>query len=342
MLTSIFGYKCMMNDRFGFFDKFSIYKWKHINELPDFDLLIDQNIEDLIDERAQEIINFAGSKTIYVLFSGGVDSTTVVSALIKNRSSNTKIELLYTTESLKENPYFFNFIKQFDFIKCTLLEFEEIYKYIENHKSPEYILTNGWGSDQIHGYRSINEYPEFQNKNWRDCLNEILKRKNLYQFERVYKYSLDIIEDRIKSIFPKPIRTFSEYGWFYNFSFKYTYIRDVVNLEADTDYLRQNNFPFFCTEKFSNWSLYQFLTDRMTLDKYSSDSTQYKRGLKNYTIKITGDTSFLYMEKHTSWNPMYDKVGDLRCVIHDTDGYKNLGSVKSWKDKSSLLTKYLR
>lgn len=80
-------------------------------EFPDFEKDFTMNFSDVTDKRAYDIKNIIDKtgKTIIVFYSGGIDSTVVMTALLKNLEQKylDKIVLSMSGESIIENPYFY-------------------------------------------------------------------------------------------------------------------------------------------------------------------------------------------------------------------------------------------
>ena len=67
------------------------------------------NLEDLMNERAYEIID--SYEHIGVSYSGGVDSTGVLVALLKNLNDLSRLHVLYSDKSIEEYPDFYEILK---------------------------------------------------------------------------------------------------------------------------------------------------------------------------------------------------------------------------------------
>lgn len=338
-INRLFYYRALMNDRFDFLTKFSKLNWQNQNELPDSLAFTRQaNIHDLINARANEILDLASAlnKKIYVLWSGGVDSTCVVTALLKNKT-NQVIELIATSESIKDNPSFACLMQKIG-IKIHILAWTKIQSFIES--SDDYIITNGWGADQLFGFRMLNQFPDLYNADWKLGAFYIYKNNNQLDYYYLNRQSMSILDDYLSSVFPTPIKTFSQVCWFFNFCMKWTFIKNVSTMEANGAYYITHNIPFFITKEFSDWACHRY--DWFTHNDYSIDPRLYKPELKSYTIDYTKDQSFWLMTKKTSWNPMYETVTDNRLTVIDSDGFKDYGKIEAKQKYQFLLTHYAK
>lgn len=328
-----------MNDRFDFLTQFSKLNWQVQNELPNSSAFVTHaDINDLINARANQILELASNlnKKIYVLWSGGVDSTCVVTALLKNRKDQI-IELICTAESIKDNPSFALLMNKAN-IKLHILQWAKIQSFIE--KSDDYIITNGWGADQLFGFRMLNQFPELYNADWKLGAYHIYKRNNQLNYYYLNRQSMSILDSYLSKVFPTSIKTFSQVCWFFNFCMKWTFIKNVSTMEANGDYYATHNIPFFITNDFSNWACHRY--DWFTHNDYSVDPRLYKPELKSYAIEYTKDESFWLMTKKTSWNPMYETVTDNRLTVIDSEGLKDYGIIEPNNKYNFLLTHYAK
>lgn len=331
----LFYFRCLMNDRYDFLTKYSLLDWAPLNEKPD-NSVFQKSIclQDEIDKRAQYIIERADNKKIYLLYSGGVDSTCVATALIKNKKPNTKIEILCTKESLEEYSLFFDFFKK-EHIKVNVMEFKDIFPYVEKDK--DYVLTNGWCADQLFGFRDINKYKDLFFKDWTKFASlkfELDGNKDIFPY---FKDSIEIIREYLNTVFPYPIKNFAQFAWFWNHCCKLSYIRNTTSLEGHSQYLRENNIPFYNCQNMIDWSVSNY--DNFS-NNFAQDTRYYKKPLKDYIIKYTKDENYRYKNKKTSWNPMYEKVTFNRLSVIDTEGFKYFGEIEQDKKYDFLLKRY--
>ena len=319
-VNRMYFYRFITNDRFDFLTKYSLIDWKPCGEAISPQVFsMSYDINELIDCRARELLD--KGKKIYVLYSGGVDSTTVVTALLKNKLRDEQVEVVGTKESVKENLFFADFLSKHH-IPFHVLDWHNIMPFIESQN--DYIVTNGWGADQLFHFGMASWRPELFNKDWVEGTKIVYSERGQYDYWRYNANSIEILRDYLDHVFPAPIRTFSYYCWFWNFCMKYTFIRNVTSMEANTEYLRQNNYPFFITTDFSNWAASRW---EWFLHNSYAEPRCYKPELKAYTVDFTKDESFWDMTKTQSWDPMYETVTKSRLTVIDDTGFKNFGEM---------------
>lgn len=250
--------------------------------------------EEICNERALELLARSDKidAQIYVLWSGGIDSTLVLVSLLKNATPAQKERLvvLLSELSINENPVFFQ-----NFIRGTLkTETASVVPYILGSR---HILTSGEANDQIFGsdmtaaliakFGANIIHRRFERPLLFSHFNEALKNPdiaNLY---------LDLFE-RLWAKAPFPLVSFFDHLWWVNFSLKwqtvytrmltYTAPRNAEKITAD--YVREHYLPFYKTEKFQLWSLNNH--DKKIKDTWVS----YKWPCKDIIYDFTKDAEY--------------------------------------------------
>ena len=337
-VNRMFFFRFATNDRFDFLTQYSLIDWEQCNEQIEPHVFnTTYNVHDIIDKRAKSILDWAEKqhKKIYVLYSGGVDSTCVAVALLKNRNKQV-VELVGTKESIDENPAFYQLMQK-QKVPVHILQWENIYSFIT--KNNDYILTNGWGADQLHHFGITSRYPQLFDKSWIDGTKYIYTERNQLDYWLANKESIEILENYLDHVFPKPIKSFSYYCWFWNFCMKYQFIRYVNTLESDSPYHHSHNIPFFVSKEFSDWGASRWA---WFFDHKYSDVLHYKPDLKAYTIDYTKDHDWWYKNKTQSWDPMYENVSRSRMTVIDEQGFKNLGDTDERLKYKLMLQHYAK
>jgi len=289
-------------------------------------------IAELIDARAHEIVS--KYQRIAVLYSGGVDSTTVMVSLLKALPSNEtdRLIVVYDETSIQENPVFWR-----DYITKTKCEFVEIHDHITLtiRELDCDVIVSGWCADQLFGSDlHVNNHDLF-NVPWLDGLKETyLRNKGILLSDRTLSTVNCLYADYAKT-FDIKLDQFCEFAWMINWSFKFSYLRDELNLRLAYSKNANKGLAFFGTMDFRRWSLtrYPKIKDHCGY----KDSLYYKVPLKTYIIEYNQDAKY-YKQKN--------KVGSIRRVnnylpeiIVDTDqGYIRFLPASS--EISSDLTNY--
>lgn len=267
------GYICLF-DRFGYLNQFT--NWNVSNFTREFpSSSYTGSFSEIMMGRGKEVLNLAKSagKNLYVLWSGGVDSTAVVLSLLENASIDERnhIKILYTNSSVDEFPNFHDYllaIKNLERIRLNMLDFSR--KLGEITKT-DYIVT-GFPADQLFGSIINQTLPFAHNEDWKTFIKS---KTAIEQFESAFSH------------YGLPVKTVSELTWFMNFTGKW----DIVNHILSSAYglPHRNTINFFDTLEFQEWSVSNF--DR--LHKLSQKDTRYyKVELKTFINSLFRDEDY--------------------------------------------------
>lgn len=237
-------------------------KTKSLFPMPAFRAM-SESFESLCNERAVELLEKAERRDVllYAFWSGGIDSTLVLTSLLKNATAAQKkrIVVLMSEESITENPNFYR-----DFIHGKLeRESSTMFSYLLGTK---HLFVNGEHNDQLFGS---------------DIVAVVIERFGAHVIHQPYDRQLFLtfiaervgdpeaaafyvgLFERLKAAAPVDIRSNYDMFWWINFALKwqtvytrmlsYTAERNVPNMTKA--YLSENYAPFYNTEKFQLWSM---------------------------------------------------------------------------------------
>lgn len=282
------------------------YDFKNLFLLPNNLTDFNKTYQQICIERAEQLIaqSHLISKPIVILYSGGIDSTTVVISFILASGGNyDNIFIALNTQSIRENPkFYFSYIRG----KFKLVPSEQALDLLDGSS----IIVGGEFNDQLFGtdiYKKIIDHYDFE------YLNQLYTEKRIIDFLNIRGMSLSsskiwysLLHDQIKSTNLCEIKTIKDFFWWYNFCFKWqsVYCRtisrstkpDVINQEFLDIYYQQ----FFITEDFQKWSMLN--PDKKIIDSWSS----YKISAKEFIFDFNRDQD--YFDSKT-------KVGSLQMIF---------------------------
>lgn len=219
------------------------------------------------------------NKKVFVMWSGGIDSTLMVISFLLNKTPTDQITIVCNNDSIRENyNFYFNHIrKNFSLISTEFLIQESKSKILDG------IILQADHADLIFSSslgRSI------QTLFGEDYLNLKITRKNLFPFleKRAYDdiskncfYDL-VLETSKKS--PVEIKTIRDFAWWYSFNFRWQHNREKfrARINPNNDYR-----TFFSHKEIQKWSI-KNLTDKTDLD----DKTEFRKIIEEFT----GDTEY--------------------------------------------------
>jgi hypothetical protein len=252
-------------------------------------------LEEICDRRARELLARAENlgASIYVFWSGGIDSTLALVSLLKSSSKKQKrkIIILLSGESITENPNFYR-----DHIRGKLeVRPSAAFPVVLGTKD---IITSGELGDQIFG--SPFSAQPFMRMFGNKTIHEPYKRELLFAFynaklenTEMTDLYLNLFEKLMRSA-PTQITTHFDYFWWLLFILEwqarflsilqFTPERNASNITRE--YLDTNIVPFFGTDAFQLWSMNNL--DKRIKDTWSS----YKWPSKDIIFDYTKDADY--------------------------------------------------
>jgi hypothetical protein len=271
--------------------------------------------EEICNERARELIERADTNnvSIYIQWSGGIDSTTALVSLLKNSTleQRKRIVVLMSEESISENPNFYN-----DYLRGKLaLQTSASLPYILGTR---HILVNGEHNDQLFGSDMI---AALIRKYGAGIIHKKYDRAVLFeqfssatQSDTIANMYLDLF-DRLRSVAPFPLESFRDVTWWVNFSLKWqtvytrtlTYTSETNANKITADYAEKNYAPFFNTEDFQLWSMNNH--DKKIKDTWAS-------------YKFTAKDLIYDFNKDAEYRDNKVKVGSLGTFVRNRNSFK--------------------
>jgi hypothetical protein len=282
------GYYAFLADRFGYLNNFSPIRAAEISKYKFPTGSYSKSFYDVMMDRASYIKNICDRNNIhcYIMWSGGCDSTGVVSAMLESGLKAEYIHILYTISSINEYKDFYEYMKargvQFEQVSYANL-FDVAYFYAEKG----HIVLTGFPADQLFGSVIGQTYQKDTTKiHWTEFLNEDVANQ---QYECAFKY------------YNIPISTVAEFLWFNNFVLKWDYVCYPSLMMINKH--NNNIIPFYNDISFEEWSVANF----DVLHKYDQKNTSmYKLELKNFIYKITNLKSIFFLKKIPSLARAYE------------------------------------
>ncbi len=250
--------------------------------------------EEICNDRAREILAHAESKNlpIRVLYSGGIDSTTVIVSLLKNATNEQKerITVLLSEHSILENP---NFFREHILGKLNFASSEH-FRYL---LGAEAVFLSGEHNDQVFGSDIIGNFmkivgPEYIHKPYNRQM--FLKLFNVIAPDPENNEFLLTLFEQLGKNAPVPIETNYQLFWWINFAMKWhtVYFRQIVFTarrnahRINKEYFEQYFFTFFNTEEFQLWSMNN--PDKKMKDTWNT----YKWVAKELIYEYTKDADY--------------------------------------------------
>lgn len=221
----------------------------------------DRTFSDCFDQAVADIVQQHQHKKIYVLWSGGIDSTTVICALIKCIPTHLHkdVKILLSQHSIIENRVFYHsmILPRFEIIDIDHSDLTKVFG------DDDAVIFDGEGGNQINlGFYVYNRANagdwQWLDQNWQD----LDLGKTLEWHSPAGQQILDAWVDSV-SHSPVPIRNLYELLWWVNFVFKFEQVMykkpvQTYSLYTDTsfhDFITQKMLRPYAHEIMQQWSM---------------------------------------------------------------------------------------
>jgi hypothetical protein len=271
--------------------------------VPDLDQPFDKKFNHIVDQRACEIFQHAKSsnKKIVIMWSGGIDSTCMLSSFIKNLSATDLQQVLVCTSlaGVEENPWFYYSQIQGRFEMLHWRDLDLTDAFFDKH-----ILLHGDPGDCIFG-PSLGKYKVLCNN--RDHLRSWKSNRSILYFLYhdpvavdfggwwVDKVSENLLELQNQGLYTN-ITTISDWHWwnYYNLKWQGSLTRPLVgNKKNLKDKISRHHIQeffdlaFFTHPDFQIWS-YQNLQHLL-----AHGVSGHKRHAKEYIYALDNNQDYL-------------------------------------------------
>jgi len=263
-------------------------------KMPDF-IKFDKTFDKIMDERAIEVMEKAKSsnKKLAVMYSGGIDSTGILCALLKNCSEQDirkNVVVLLSDHSIQENQNFYDdyIIKKFECVSSFRFPY-----YLGND---DYLMISGENADQLFGSQVTVKFTAYRPYNFlftplEQAKDEIVEWMcgRLQDGYKKYASSYYDMFKKLCDAAPIKIDTLYKFLWWINFTNKWqsVYVRILPYSKNRSNIKIEENYTtFYWPKEFQLWSLNN--TDKLVKD--SEDSVKYIT--KDYILDFNGDKSY--------------------------------------------------
>ena len=246
---------------------------------------ISSSFEELCDLRAQEIVEEASTshRPIQLLWSGGIDSTVALIALmkvLKQQKSVDRLQVLCSVESISEYPaFFYQHLWQKLNVRAVGYPVSE---YLDRGA----LIVTGEHGDQLFGSDFLRPYVDngLAFEDWSAVFPFVMAAHGIRDETSVGLR--DYLRPLMQSC-PRQIVSLFDFFWWLNFSCKWQSVS--LRIPAHTNLPGQSfdrTRHFFRSLDFQHWSLFQH--DFPKLDSWRD----YKMPSKDYIYSFTNDATY--------------------------------------------------
>ena len=244
--------------------------------------------------RAQELWQQTQGRRLALFWSGGIDSTAALVALMITNSKWHEQLILYTSQSAveKEYPVFYHrylkavehkFLRNWDFVDPTLW-------------SADRLVVDGALGDQLWGGSRV------QHDIFAFGLEPYEKFfQTAFYLDRTQAHERPLLRDYIQRLIgtvPVPIRTIQDLVWLLTFTHDWDHIRLQTMARIDDINLIDSTHAFFNSIHFQSWAMSN--GHRRVGDHWCT----YKQPAKDFIYSFTGDDDYR-VNKCKEWSLQY-------------------------------------
>jgi hypothetical protein len=282
----------------------------------------DGDFATLCEHRAEEILAESRSRncSIDILWSGGIDSTVALSALIqaaRNAGDRERLRVLLSVESITEYPGFFHqHIKEQ--LRWTPIGFP-----VSRYLSADSIIVTGEHGDLLFGSNDSRNLVSngIAYLPWRTGLPLLLAHRafNRAETDALMDYLTPLVD-----ACPFEITTLFEFSWWMDFTQKWQMIslRIAASVEQHRTQVFENTRHFFRSIPFQLWAL--FGRERETMEEWC----QYKMAAKDFIYDFNGDDEY---------RDCKEKESSLRQVLFSREIASGSQIQENGSDSSNLV-----
>ena len=271
--------------------------------VPDFSIRRKLDFTEVTDARAIELLARSQAYTSVLLFySGGIDSTTILCAMLKNwsKADLAKVTIVMNQYSIDENKNMFT-----DYIsgQFAIVNTDEYFTECKINNDTLYI-TGSLGdqliADENNTIRYNELYPNSYNRSWINNVDSLIKYFAIHSDIVTARYVVDtVIQSLAKCNFE--VETVYEFFWWINFNWAwdidlyqsvwYWRLAETTNTKQ---FLEDNHFIWMNTVDYQDWAINTIGTTLMMGDSIRMS----KYSMKKYIYDFNQDNEYFANKMH--------------------------------------------
>ena len=242
-----------------------------------------KTIEEMCFNSATNIVNAARDRKIFVMWSGGIDSTIALTEIIKIAPAD-QIVILMNDNSVLEYPDFYNLhIK--DKFEIRLMDFYS--DDILRQCIKEGIIVTGHITDNLFGEPHL--YKVVHREKLEQSLDKFLNEVNAPSRDMYYTFI---------NACPRKLVNCKDLFWWMNYALSYQFEQLCVLLEIDDMKLNENIFHFCDTKEWNDYAVSTSVEEKYPGHDYAN----FKLPLKKHLFRYTKDDIYTtHKTKVHSW-----------------------------------------
>ena len=284
-----------------------------------------ESFEQTIDRRCHDLISTRRDRPWIVWWSGGIDSTAIVTALLRHPEVQFRdnITICVNEISISENPRFF--------YKTIVPNFTVMHGHDpQAQNNVDFYHVSGALSDQLCGPdQALHMLGIDGKKSFREARDELVQQVNRsWQIDGAWFFKR--MMEHIESVPDAPVENCADFFWWFNHTWPWYYV-----LLQERDGLSRNikqhldaKLQWYDTYEFHAWAWHRA---RVQFADSFARPERFKQELKDYTWSYTRDNYFRYFKtkshsdsrKWPAINSLYSKqlIGTWAVLDQDLNPY---------------------
>jgi hypothetical protein len=300
-----------------------------LQPLLDYDKTKTYDFNQLIEARVREFVDLSKERNqpLQLLWSGGIDSTSIYCALMTYMKNPEDLIILSNTIAFREYPNLYNeIIQKHKFVDLSVFSYGMVLNELFTDNS---IIISGEISDQLFMVDEIKQLPT-NIADWNKDPWQLLLNPNFTEYHSTVEYFVNN--------YPMPITTVKQFLKAVRFNFKYQRVQLRKCLRMSNAILNKNLFHFYDTKEFNYYALsmpleqlgdqdFRSPNNKLPLKQlilnYTKDQEYFNNKTKNAAILNYGPETINTIDKN--WNKYfipvnYTKISSDSNFIVDQPG----------------------
>jgi hypothetical protein len=288
-------------------------------KMPKYDPSFNKSWQQITDERAMDVAQIIRkeNKKFSILYSGGIDSTLIAVALLKNLSKEElkNINFYCNTASIIENPILYKkyIHEKFETINSTEYLIEDViakgYTVISSSSGDVLCGSRNWLDLQANLYYYMRDLSSESkrniNNNWRKATDpsvhySVFKDLILNHYNtgsnNIGEQYYEKMEKNIKTS-DVPIQSLYDFYWWNLFNLKYIHLAKklyiIDNFKMSFNDIEKNMFDWYNNHDYQKWSM----VNNYSGEKIKFSSTTLKLCAKKYIREFDKNDWYFYFKQ---------------------------------------------
>jgi hypothetical protein len=316
-------------------------------EAPLFDPKFDQSFSSVTDRRCIELLKEKSDRPWLLMWSGGIDSTTVLTSVLKNTTAEDRknIQVVCNAVSVYENPrFFFNHVEK----NFKLIDTADMYQNRNRATFENYYVVTGEFADNLSIGRGLGLIHQDPNIGLKDCVrdpDQLLGMMSSAAGKKCAHWYYERMIENIQST-DLPISTYFDACWWQFFNYVWTefnidrYFRFVNQFTCSSENFKLYNssmIDWYNTKEYQKWSMHNILVKK----NYGNNIANIKQYAKEYIYEFDRDEYYrVFKMKGASVSWARETMSDPKPFCY-LDDFTWLGLDRDLDQILNLLPDYL-